>query len=553
MSRMYSLETNIQPQRNSARTLIAAFTVSLMAITGLVLGSEPAHAADPSLFGQVTDATSGQPLENVRVQVRDANTADTTWVYTDDNGNYLFGSLPTGNYTIQFRADEIVGGYDGVYATQYYPNTPFLFNADLIALSASSNVEVSYGLLRGGGISGHITASDPGHEFSLQVLAYNRTTSSWQNLGGGTVSGDWEVQYLPPGSYQVYLYDPASPTVYEDEFYDDVTLSMDAELVTVSGGVTTTHIDFELTPEGPDPAVRLAGSNRFATSARIAHSFAESSAVFVANGLDFPDALSAAPAAAYLDAPLLLTQKDSLPSVIRDQIVRLQPDTIYVVGGTGVVSASVYNELSTLTPRIERLWGSNRYATSLDVFKTVWKSKDAPTAFFADGRNYPDALSSAAAAASTGGPVILVNGASSTIPADLSSELGSHSTTDAVLAGGTAVVSAGIETALTSLLGDGNVTRYAGTNRYDTSYKINEAYFIWEDSAYFAVGTGYADALAGAAVAGGGTASPLFLVPGNCIPQDVLDLMVTINVDRYVLLGGTGVLTPAVESLTPCT
>lgn len=112
------------------------------------------------------------------------------------------------------------------------------------------------------------------------------------------------------------------------------------------------------------------------------------------------------------------------------------------------------------------------------------------------------------------------------------------------------MVSSGIETAASNL--DGIEThRYFGANRYETSFQINNEFFGSTNSAFLAVGTGYADALAGAALAGVQD-GPLYIIPGNCIPQEVLDNIDSLDTSRIFLLGGTGVLSTAVENLTSC-
>jgi glucose/arabinose dehydrogenase len=59
--------------------------------------------------------------------------------------------------------------------------------------------------------------------------------------------------------------------------------------------------------------------------------------VYVATGLNFPDALSGATAAAGYGAPILLTATTSLPDSVRAEVVRLTPDTVIILGGQAVV------------------------------------------------------------------------------------------------------------------------------------------------------------------------------------------------------------------------
>ena len=87
---------------------------------------------------------------------------------------------------------------------------------------------------------------------------------------------------------------------------------------------------------------RLSGSDRYATAAAIsAATFGVAVSVYVASGLDYPDALAGGPAAGAAGVPLLLTKPMSLPSSTAADLGRLQPATIAVLGGTAVVSQEV--------------------------------------------------------------------------------------------------------------------------------------------------------------------------------------------------------------------
>ncbi len=522
-----------------------------------MVSSAPAHAANFALAGTVTGADTGLGIPYIQVSVRNPSNFDYAQTTADSSGHFQIDTVPNpGNYVLYFSASSVGGGY----VNEYYGHSIFPESATLLSLSNSSGVIANAALPKGGSIYGNITIDGQTsvelggetHIGGFAIYATNTATQQWDRIVSSGIypDGHWEYGNLAPGAYRVKFNDNAINPIYSDEYYNDVADIADATDITVSANVTTSGIDADLTLDGPSPVVRLAGNDRFATSARIAETYSSADVVFVANGLGYPDALSAAPAAAFLDAPLLLTQKDSLPAVVKTQIQRLIPDTIYVVGGTGVVSNAVFNELLPLATHVIRLAGSTRYETSTAVFEATWNGSDAATAFLADGRNYPDALASASAAGKVGGPVILVNGGSSSVPTGFGDLLQPFNTAHVTLAGGTSVLSAGIQSSADALPGI-DVERYFGANRYATSWAINNHFFASATSVYLAVGSGYADALAGAALAGH-SQSPLYLVPGNCVPQNVLDAISTLGATRIVLFGGTGVLSPAVEALTPC-
>jgi putative cell wall-binding protein len=151
--------------------------------------------------------------------------------------------------------------------------------------------------------------------------------------------------------------------------------------------------------------------------------------------------------------------------------------------------------------------------------------------------------------------VILVNGAASATDAATLATLGvgggGVQSTKVLIAGGTGVVSPGIESSLNTAFGNPQVTRLAGANRYATSVAINAHTFDSAQTVFLAVGTGYADALAGAAAAGS-LSVPLFVVPGDCVPPAVLGAIEDLGAEYVFLLGGTGALSQAVFNLESC-
>lgn len=296
---------------------------------------------------------------------------------------------------------------------------------------------------------------------------------------------------------------------------------------------------------------RIAGSDRYATAAAISQQFAAPvSAVYVATGQNFPDALSAAPAAAAAGGPLLLTSPTALPASVRSEIQRLQPQLV-VVGGTGAVSAAVYAELATLAPSIRRDAGSNRYETSRIVTERAFHAGAVVAPFLATGANFPDALSASAAAGASDDPVILVNGSASGLDAPTLSLLSRYQIERLYIAGGTGVVSIGVENSAKTAYGSGNVERIAGTDRYQTSSAIMQRFAPTSARTFVAVGTGFADALAGATLAGS-TGVPLVVSRSTCVPAATLDAIASVGVTRLTLLGGTGALGRGVMAGTKC-
>lgn len=300
----------------------------------------------------------------------------------------------------------------------------------------------------------------------------------------------------------------------------------------------------------PSGATRLAGNDRYTTAIAVSASFAPNvPVIFVATGANFPDALSAASAAASLGGPLLLNPQGSLLPTVRAEIERVAPQKIVVVGGYSVISALVESELAELTPTIERQSGSDRYATGLELVAGAFNASSQ--VFLATGRTFPDALAASGAAGKVGAPVILVEGALASIPASTMNAILALGAVDVNIIGGTGAISSSIETQLR----DAGLatTRLGGLDRFDTAVAINQKFFTAADTslAFFATGFNFPDALAGAALAGQLDA-PLFVTASSCMTPAVFDAANQLNLDSRVMLGGTSVVSTAVMENTKC-
>lgn len=520
--------------------------------------------------GTVVVDGSGDPAPGVYVEAfgDDMGPSSRYGTWTDESGAYEFTTgLPRGDYRLYF--DAVISDVPHL-ASEYHGDAYDWSDAAVVTFFGSENVAVNVALAEGGEVAGTISAPEPSN-LAAHPWRFDEGLGEWLpypfagKSDGEYVpttrftadgAGAYEIDGLPAGDYRIqfasYSTSHSPSTSLTPEFYDNWAEIEDADDVVVTGTQTTAGIDAVL-GTAVVPTGRISGDDRYETAAAVAAEFDHADTVYVANGSNYPDALSAAPAAAYVGAPLLLTDANTLPAVIAEQIERLTPDRIVVVGGAAVVSSAVEATLESLLPgtQVERIAGENRYETSRLVSDDAFGVDGAETAFIATGTNFPDALAASAAAAVFDGPVILVNGSASTVDEATRELLDDLGVTTALIAGGTAVVSPGVLSTLDAAIP--TVTRLSGADRYSTSVAINNYAFglSGATTVYLAVGTGFADALAGAALAGGNT-SPLFVVPGHCVPMPVLDAIEDYGATQVQLFGGAGVLSAGVENLQGC-
>lgn len=299
------------------------------------------------------------------------------------------------------------------------------------------------------------------------------------------------------------------------------------------------------------PVDRLAGSDRFGTAVAVSkRAFPNGNAnvAYVANALSAPDALSAAPAAAKENGPVLLALPDAVPEPVLSELRRLKPKSIRVVGGEQAISAAVVGQLSAIAP-VVRFAGDDRFATSLAVASAVFPTADK--AFIATGLNFADALTGAAAISSAG-PMLLVDGQSATADTATLGRLAAMGVKNVYIAGGMVSVSEGIANSIANQQGAASVMRLSGPDRFETAVAINAEFFKGSSPAtfYLATGSDFADALTGGALAALQHA-PLYLSRQYCIPGSTYDVLRDKATD-VVLLGGVNALSENVARLGSC-
>lgn len=169
---------------------------------------------------------------------------------------------------------------------------------------------------------------------------------------------------------------------------------------------------------------RIAGPTRFATAAAIARAIAQRGDMFgtigtvhgrraalIVNGNVFADALAAGSPAAVRPnpLPLLLTERDRLPSETAEVLRELEIEQAVVVGGPAAVSADVEAQLRGEGLEVMRVAGATRTETATAVadFSFDHLGYDPEVVILARGDAFPDALAAGPHAATRTAPVLL--------------------------------------------------------------------------------------------------------------------------------------------------
>ncbi len=149
----------------------------------------------------------------------------------------------------------------------------------------------------------------------------------------------------------------------------------------------------------------LGGFDRAATSVNIASKMVGVTKIAVANGLQ--DALSIAAIASAANEPILLTDKNALPSSVKGYLAANPGITASdVIGGTGIISDAV----KATVPSATRHAGNTAYDTNNKVIQDFASSLMFDQVYLANGVTGIDALAGAPLAAQTKSAIVLTDG-----------------------------------------------------------------------------------------------------------------------------------------------
>ena len=288
--------------------------------------------------------------------------------------------------------------------------------------------------------------------------------------------------------------------------------------------------------QAPAAPVQVFGTDRFATA--VATSLVEfpttgsAGAVVLARSDAYPDALVGIRFAAAKNAPLLFTNGGSLTTSTQAEIARVLPagGTVYLLGGTAAIPASVATTLTSLGYVVHRLGGADRFGTAIAVAAALG---NPGTVLLATGIDFPDALAAGPAAAHVDGVVLLTDGP--VLPASVRDYLSAHP--GIVYAVGGPAVAA-----------DPSAIALMGADRYATAVAA-AALFSGPNTLGVASGVTFADALSGGAFLAH-VDGPLLLSAPAVLPSSTTSYLQAVRgtVRTSTLFGGPTALAPAVAT-----
>lgn len=276
-------------------------------------------------------------------------------------------------------------------------------------------------------------------------------------------------------------------------------------------------IGFAPNAEAISSVDKIQGKDRYETAAKIAEKQNYTTAILVNSDKSLADGLSASGLSGTVDAPILLTKKDSIPNVTLDKLKGVTK--VYIIGGIGSIDESLEAQLKEKGIEVVRIGGNNRIETSYNVAKEINNIQPVKKVVFTNAyKGEPDAMSVASVAARDNSPIVLTDGTS----VDESSITFDIKAVESYAIGGVIAIS-------DKLVRDTNSTRLGGIDRFDTNKKIINKFYPGAKNFYIAKSHNLVDALTGSAIA---KDMPIVLVNNGS------DKTILKNAEKVTLLGG---------------
>jgi len=208
-----------------------------------------------SISGRATDATSGEPIGYVEVNIYDSSGNHINYTNTDNTGYYSTGGLRAGTYFAVAGG----GSWDD-YAGELYDDIPCDDGCDpttgtpITVVDATTTENVDFVLEPYGSISGRVTdiAGGPPQD-QIVVLVYD--ANGYQVDSTYTDGfGYYLIRYIRSGPYFVVTGN-GSNNRYAGELYDDIPCDSGCDPTTgtpvvVTNGTVTENVDFVLIRHG---------------------------------------------------------------------------------------------------------------------------------------------------------------------------------------------------------------------------------------------------------------------------------------------------------------
>lgn len=288
------------------------------------------------------------------------------------------------------------------------------------------------------------------------------------------------------------------------------------------------------------PSTEIIGSDRYDTAAKISKKgWNASSTVVIANGINEIEGIVSNPLAAAYNAPVLLAEKDKVSKYTTDELKRLNPSNIIIIGGKNSIGENTVSNIKKTAPSasIKRIEGSNIEELSVNIAKEIDSKANVSKIYVAGENGAADALSVVSKAAEEKAPIIVTS--KNSVNSSVKNWIKSNSISTAYFLGKTAVISDNVIKEIDSVV-SGNVSgnRIGGSDRNQTNARVIKALYPSEtyNPVFVAKNSPLVDAIS-VGVYAARTKSPI-VIAGNALDSEQANILKNKKTSSVFRIGG---------------
>lgn len=277
---------------------------------------------------------------------------------------------------------------------------------------------------------------------------------------------------------------------------------------------------------------RYDGKNRYEVANSIASAgWKNPSTVVIVSRDAFDHAISVSPLAYKLGAPILYTNIEKLTKTTENQLKKMNPDNILIVGNTKSISTAAEKSIKKYG-KVRRISGKDKFEISQKIAKEMGNYKQA---IVVGGNSFMNGIAIASYASRKGYPILLTK--KDSIPSyKMPSKV--------IIIGSTKSTGQKVENQIKKT---SQVTRISGANRYELSVNIIKKLNINADKVYLAKASSYIYAMPLSQLAAKSNSTVVYVKPDS-VTASLKALLKEKGTYAYHLAGSTSAITDSLKN-----
>jgi hypothetical protein len=194
-----------------------------------------------SIAGTLTDEVTKQPIAGIRACAIDQQGMEPRCSLSDANGDYLLNGLPSGTYSVEYRAENRVN-----YLHEFYEDAETWAQATDVSVTVGATATgIDAELAQGAQIFGHVSDVVRGGPVEdVFVCAFEEEPGEYQECDWTDSAGNYGLRGLPAATYLVAFEPDYYPFgILAQQWWQGAATAEEADPIVIAPPETRTGID----------------------------------------------------------------------------------------------------------------------------------------------------------------------------------------------------------------------------------------------------------------------------------------------------------------------